>query len=289
LTAEIYVQIPAYRDRQLSSTLLDLYRKASGTYELRVAVVWQRGDNEHLHLRVSALPGLELHEVAAVDSQGCNWARRMLQDGWGGEPYTLLLDSHHRFVKGWDRTLVEMYEERRRGGVERPLLTAYLPAYVPALEPRGRMRRPLRIFPLGRQDGVLTKLTSYPIVCRTALEAPIPADFVSLHFLFTAGRFNAEVPADPGIYFFGDEVAMGLRAFTWGYELLHPHRVLGWHAYDRTSRVPHWDDHDDWHERHRASLDRLRRLFRGDGGGLGPVRSLGEYEERIMLDLVEAP
>jgi hypothetical protein len=142
---------------------------------------------------------------------------------------------------------------------------------------------------LGRQEGVLTKLTSYPITAWRTLEAPIPADFLSLHFLFAAGRFNSEVPADPEIYFFGDEVAMGMRAFTWGYELLHPHRVLGWHAYDRTCRVPHWDDHPDWHQRHRKSLARLRRLFRGSGDGLGPVRRIDEYEQRIMLDLVEIP
>jgi hypothetical protein len=287
---EIYVQIPAYRDEELSATLLDLYRKAAWRQKLRVGVVWQRGAGETLDPRVGRLPRLELHEFEADNSPGCNWARRLLQDRWSGEPYTLLIDSHHRFVKDWDRTLVEMYEARRMDGIERPLITAYLPAYVPAREPRGRMRKPLKIYPLGRQEGVLTKLTSYPMVSWRRLQAPVLANFVSLHFLFTAGRFNADVPFDPSIYFFGDEVATGLRAFTWGYELLHPHRVLGWHAYDRASRVPHWDDHGDWHRRHRESLRRLRWLFSGDGaevGLLGCEHSVEDYEARIMLDLVD--
>ena len=30
----------------------------------------------------------------------------------------------------------------------------------------------------------------------------------------------------------GDEVLTGARAFTKGYRLFHPHRVIGWHAYD---------------------------------------------------------
>jgi len=42
------------------------------------------------------------------------------------------------------------------------------------------------------------------------------------------GRFNAEIPIDPAIYFFGDEITMGLRAYCHGYDFFHPHRVIAW-------------------------------------------------------------
>src|SRR3954451_19385958 len=40
---DIYVQIPAYRDAELSATLRDLYAQAARPEHLRVRVMWQRG------------------------------------------------------------------------------------------------------------------------------------------------------------------------------------------------------------------------------------------------------
>src|SRR5690349_20509893 len=45
---------------------------------------------------------------------------------------------------------------------------------------------------------------------------------------------------DPSIYFFVDEIAISLRAYTLGYDLFHPHRILGRHLYNRSTRVTHW-------------------------------------------------
>src|SRR5262249_48378437 len=122
------------------------------------------------------------------------------------------------------------------------------------------------------------------------LTRPVDADFVSLHFLFADGKFNHEVPFDPEIYFFGDEVVTSLRAFTNGYDLFHPHVILGWHCYDRKSRVPHWDDHRDWHVQHQRSLEKMRLLFTGTyRGTFGPGgnRSVRAYEEHILMKLIE--
>ena len=127
----IYVQIPAYRDAELPATLCDLYAKASDPDRLRVCVVWQHAPDERLGPRIRALKRLEIVDVPFDRSRGCNWARGLLQRRWRGEPYTLFLDSHHRFVRGWDRTLVRMFEALRRRGVAKPILTAYLPVVPP--------------------------------------------------------------------------------------------------------------------------------------------------------------
>lgn len=288
--APIYVQIPAYRDSELPRTLLDLYAKAEHPNRLRVGVVWQRAADEALPRSVTRLAGLEIVDVPCEQSRGCNWARSLLQKRWRGEPYTLFLDSHHRFVRRWDSIVVRMYESLRRRGVSRPIVTAYLPAY----SPDGgtiRKRRPYKIYPLRREQGMLVRLTSYPIPMWRRLSRPVEAEFASLHFLFTAGSFNDEIRMDPDIYFFGDEVLIGLRAFTHGYDLFHPHVVLGWHCYDRASRVPHWDDHHDWHRRNQRSLHKLRRLFTGTYRGpfgLGRRRGVRAYEDRLLVKLVEA-
>lgn len=285
----IFVQIPAYRDRELSKTLLDLYAKASRASRLRTVVVWQHDGDEILDPRVHRLPSLELVDVPARDSEGCNWARRLCQQRWAGEPFTLLLDSHHRFVPGWDDLLFGMHSQLCAAKVDKPLLTAYLPAYDPARDPQGRQRQPHKIWSAGRDEGILTRLRGYPIAGWSALTAPVPAGFVSLHLVFVAGTFNDEIIFDPTAYFTGDEVLMGLRAFTAGYDLHHPHRVVGWHCYNRESRVTHWDDHPGWRRQHQRSLAMMRDLYRGGATapGLGAARTVADYEAHIGASLVE--
>src|SRR5580765_7210761 len=88
----IFVQIPAHRDGELWPTLRDLHAKAARVDRLRVAVLWQREEGETIPADVAALPGVEITEVDACESQGPNWARRRLRQQWSGERFTLMLD-----------------------------------------------------------------------------------------------------------------------------------------------------------------------------------------------------
>lgn len=290
MPADLYVQIPAYRDRELLPTLQDLVRTATEPGRLRVAVAWQFGEEEaHLEDALRACPQVELTAIPAARSQGCNWARALLQQGWRGERYTLFLDSHHRFVPGWDATLVELLESQRAQGHAKPVITAYLPAYDPAREPLGREPHLYAIHAREREQGLLFRLRGEPVGSGVPPVRPFPAHFVSLHCLFADGSFNREVAFDPAIYFFADEVAVALRAHTWGYALFHPHRVLGWHAYDRATRVTHWADHGGWQRHNEASCARLRALYAGElrgVHGVGPVRSVADYEHHIGRPLI---
>lgn len=97
------------------------------------------------------------------------------------------------------------------------------------------------------------------------------------------------MPFDPEVYFFADEVAVALRAYTHGYDPFHPHVVLGWHLYDRQTRGTHWADHPDWQKRNQVSVDRLRQLFAGtmrDEYGLGTRRTISDYESYAQVTLL---
>jgi len=285
---KIYLQIPAYRDTELAPTLLDLLENAEHPDDLRIGVLWQRAEEDRLPEAVRENPNVEIVERPYQRSEGCNWARAELQKRWQGEPYTLFLDSHHRFIPAWDRHLIEMHEALKRTGVQKPLITAYLPSYDPNDDPGARAPNPLQIRTRSRERGMLIYLVGYPIPMWRSLEAPVPARFASLHFVFADGTFNREIVMDEQVYFFGDEVTLALRAFTHGYDLFHPHYVLGWHLYDRTAtRTTHWDDHSDYGERNERSCYRLRDLFLGiDNTALGIVRSIEEYESMICDKLI---
>jgi Glycosyltransferase (GlcNAc) len=289
----IYVQVPAYRDPELVATVDGLVRMAKNPDRLVIAVAWQYGvDEEHVATALERLPQVRLLRIRAADSLGCNWARNLLQQRWAGERYTLFLDSHHRFVAGWDETLIRLLERQRRGGHARPIITGYLPPYDPDDDPHGRTQAVYELNVAERREGIAYRLHGHPVEGWERLTAPQPARFVSLHFLFADGSFNQVVPCDPEIYFFADEVAISLRAFSHGYDLFRPHVVLGWHLYDRSRRVPHWADHPRWEWLQQRSIARLRALYSGaltGPYGLGGQRSVSDYESFTGIRLLQEP
>jgi hypothetical protein len=288
VSARIFVQVPEYRDAELDATLHDLTQQAEHPERLRVVVLSQRAATDApVRVPERSASAFEVVSVPAAESRGPNWARRMLQDRYDGEEYSLVIDSHLRLVGGWDTRALAMLDELGERSAK-PILTAYLPSYLPGHVP-DVARAPSKIYPLRRDRGVLTRLTSHPLHAWRHLEHPITAEYLSLHFVLAPGSIVHEVPHDPEVYFFGDEVAYGFRAFAHGWDLYHPHRVLGWHAYDRATRRPHWDDHAAWGVQHEETLSRLRRLFTGDpdlAGLAGDRRSVAEYERHIMTPLV---
>ena len=50
-------------------------------------------------------------------------------------------------------------------------------------------------------------------------------------FVFTLGRWNVEVRQDPNHIYTGEEFALTLRSFTWGYDLFNPTSVVAWHRH----------------------------------------------------------
>ena len=285
--ADIFVQIAAYRDPQLGPTLLSLFETARHPERLRVRVCHQRAESDPPLIRPSRWP-VEVDEVDHRQSRGANWARRRIQRRWEGERYSLIIDSHLRFALDWDMKLVGMLEQCRAGGSVRPIVTGYPPDLDLRTYLAGRSWRPLKIYREGYIDGMLLHFAGHELACPTWLKRPVPADFLALGMLFSDGTFNVEIPIDPRIYFFGDEIATGVRAWCHGYDLFHPHRVVAWHVYDRAARRCHWEDHDDWSARDQRSLDRTRRVLSGQrvaGYPLGSVRTLASYERRIGMPL----
>lgn len=285
---DIFVQIPAYRDPELVPTLDSLFEQAKRPDKLRVRVCWQHARHERLPRRYRSAAAIEIDDVPHGESRGANWARRRVQRQWKGEPYSLIIDSHLRFARHWDSKLTSMLESCKARGAERPLITGYPPDLDPRAPRSARSHVPLKMYKEAYINGLLVHFGGHRLPLSRWLKAPIPAEFLALGFLFSEGRFNEDVPLDPKVYFFGDEITTGLRAFCHGYEFFHPHRVLAWHVYDRSTRRCHWQDHHDWSERDNASFARVRRILRGYAYRkypLGTTRTIANYESRIGLPL----
>jgi Glycosyltransferase (GlcNAc) len=278
----IFISIAAYREFDLQTTLADCFTMAANPEELHVCVCWQHGPEESLGLFATD-PRLDIIYVPYLDSQGVCWARNQIQRRWDGEPYFLQIDAHHRFARGWDRTLIDMLEQLRRDGAAKPILTGYAPAFDPEDDPAGRSSEVWGTgFDRFEPSGVVFMK---PFVMPPATQ-PVPARFWSAHFSFSDGRFNEEVVVSPEGYFHSEEIVMGVRAWTHGYDLFTPHQTVIWHEYTRKGRTCHWDDHVDWTRRHTHAVGGYRRLFGVDGTpqesqetyGFGAVRTLHDFE-----------
>jgi len=267
----IFVQIASYRDPELVPTIMDMFASADNPELLHVCICWQHDDSENLDV-LKSYSNIEIIDVPYYESKGACWARNQIQRRYDGERYTLQLDSHHRFVNGWDTILKSMYNQCKSMGSEKPLITAYIPAFNPFDDKDSYETIPWKMnFHKFLPDGPVFFVPS-PIDDHELLDAPIPARFYSAHFAFADGKFAEEVRHDPEFYFYGEEISIAVRAFTHGYDLYHPHKVICWHEYTRSARFKHWDDHDkskqdmkgikkSWWERDHHSQKRNRVLF----------------------------
>jgi hypothetical protein len=287
----IFVQLASYRDPELVPTIHNMLREAKDPNRLRFGICRQYDVNDGFddlgHLKRDWR--FRIFEVPYRHSRGACWGRSLAQRLFFGEEYTLQIDSHMRFAPHWDETLIVMLRQlMTECGVAKPILTTYPPGF----EPRkyldvSRPAPPLRIVfdHFSSEGGIVT----YPDVLPgwQELKYPVRARFYAGGFAFTLGRFCTEVPYDPNLYFFGEEITMAVRAFTHGYDLFHPHKTVLWHYYTRAKQMRHWDNHSDWHIRNEASLDRMRRLLGMSPQssktmfgkyGLGKLRTLRQYE-----------
>ena len=142
--SNIFVQIASYRDPELIPTLKDLLDKADSPENLRICIAWQHSEEDEWDNldEFKDDDRFVILDIPHTESLGACWARNKIQQEYGDEKYTLQLDSHHRFVEGWDTKSITMLENLREKGYNKPLLTSYIPSYDPKNEPDGRVNVP---------------------------------------------------------------------------------------------------------------------------------------------------
>jgi len=290
----IFISIASYRDPELLPTLRDCLANAKNPKNLRFGICWQKDDTESLE-EFANDSRFKVIKVPFDESKGTCWARNMIQDLYDGETYYLQLDSHHRFTKNWDDTLIKMLKSLNKDGYKKPLLTAYLPGFFPDNDPKGRVNECWSLeFDRFLPEGPIF-IKPHGIPNWQKLKKPILSKFLSGHFIFTLGQWVKEVKYDPFYYFHGEEPSLAARSYTHGYDLFHPHKVVIWHEYTRAGKTKQWDDDKDWVIKNSTSYSRYRALH-GMGNelpdtlmdlekyGFGTERTLEDYERYIGVE-----
>lgn len=287
----IFVQIASYRDPQLIPTINDMLENAKNPENIRFGIARQYHPDDKFD-DLSEFENDSRFKILNInyqESKGVCWARNLTQQLYGGEEYTLQIDSHMRFEKNWDEILINMIKQLQDKGYKKPLLTGYVSSFDPDDDPNKRVTEPWRmVFDRFIPEGAVFFLPE-TIPNWRDLNEPIPSRFYSAHFCFTLGEFSVEVRHDPDYYFHGEEISIAVRAYTHGYDLFHPHRVVVWHEYTRKGRTKQWDDDKTWVDKNTSSHLKNRKLFSMDGEvydekefgiyGFGKERTLRDYEK----------
>jgi hypothetical protein len=291
---KIFVQIAAYRDPQLIPTIKNMLENAKRPKNLRIGIARQFNPEDGFDdlQEFEKDKRFRILNIPYQEAEGVCWARNLVQQLYEGEEYTLQIDSHMRFAPNWDDEMIKMIKQLQKKGHKKPLLTGYVSSFDPDNDPAGRVQEPWRMaFDRFIPEGAVFFLPE-TIPGWQDLKEPVPARFYSAHYCFTLGQFSTEVQHNPEYYFHGEEISIAARAYTWGYDLFHPQKVLIWHEYTRKGRTKQWDDDKKWVDRNNKSHLLNRKLFGMDGleqeghdgsYGFGTERSLRDYEKYAGL------
>jgi len=235
---------------------------------------------------------VKVNEMLYTEAKGLPFARAKVNEMITDEDYVLQLDSHHRFAKNWDETLINWHLGLEAKGYK-PLIAGYLPRYNPLNDPAERAMEPWQsqfacFYPFGTIFIRPARLEGWE-----NMTEPVPARFLSGHFAFARTQWARDVKHDPNIYFSGEEINLTVRSYTHGYDLFHPPKVVVWHSTMREERsgILVWDDQSkrgvNWGALQDNARKRIRVLLGSEidytvdltGYELGTARTLRDYEK----------
>jgi glycosyltransferase involved in cell wall biosynthesis len=287
---KIFVQIASYRDPELQNTLHDLLSRASDKSRVFIGICLQLHkekdktffDKKRWDKRV------RVAHFSHTASKGAGWARAEAAKLRKDEEYTLVIDSHMRFVDGWDERMLECLKQT---GSDKAFLSTYPAGYtLPDQRDEGWS---FAITPTRFDDnGVL-------LFCGKARQNIADSTdstrgcFSTARFMFAPSRMFDAVPFDPNVFLYDEEIIYAARAFTHGWDVYHPLQNLCFHHWERTYRPTIFDDKSNWYDFSAASNLYVKQLLGMEKGKpvtaskykLGKVRSLEEFELRSGITL----
>jgi hypothetical protein len=236
---KIFVAIPSYRDPECQYTVRDLFLKAAHPERISVGICWQL-DPEHDQDCCQVPPPYpeqvrQIHVHASASKGGC-WARGQALSLLQNEDYVLQIDAHMRFAAGWDEL---MLDNLRRCPSPKAMLSTMPPAYLPPEELQdctGGLPITYVNKIAGPKDLQPVWLGGWIRGVKQLPPGPVPTPFAVGNFLFAPSAIFKEVPFDPHIYFFGDELTFSARSWTHGWDIYQPDCLVIYHYWRSKKR-----------------------------------------------------
>jgi hypothetical protein len=286
----IFISIASYRDPELQWTIKSAIENANNPDNLYFGVVHQGVDSELFD--INSIKNMSLIKMHPKEAKGAGYARAKAMELYTGQEYFLQIDSHTRFAPGWDLICIDQLNRAKNISGHSRVLLSYFPApYEP--ERNGGMflvknNPKIKSYPT-RQKILLNKRkqwTAERFEFESKLkENPELSQTVLGGFMFSDGSIVNEVPYDPEISFFGEEICFAMRSWTRGWDIYSPSKNIVYHFYSRGGYSKIWKDRNlrgiSWKEIEEISYSKQKRVLCGEEEGVfgaGNIRTLAEYE-----------
>lgn len=293
----IFISIASYRDAELPQTVKSLYENADHPEDLVFGIVSQ--DLKNKHKRVDWLGDqVRFLEVHAKDAKGAGYARKLAMELYDGEDYYFQVDSHMRFDIGWDteyKNMLAWCQEKQ--GTEKIILSQFAAPYQILTDGSEYfLKNDPYFWSKPSWTSVVNTWTGVWAGNREELydkKNPNYSHTILAGLLFAPGFIVNEIPYDPRISFMGEELCFAIRAYTRGWHIYAPHKMLAWHFYKREEDPKIWKDHmagRSWSNiemnSQRVQRDVLLGIEKGIYG-IGDYQKYLEYQELIGINFAE--
>ncbi len=307
LHGQIFVSVASYRDTACSSTVKGLFDMAANPDLVRVGIVQQNDPvvraedcfNKCEACRSRLASGnIIVKTFDFLDAKGPAYARFLASSLWQGEEFYLQVDSHTKFERGWDITLINEWRNLRDP-------KAVLGMYPPTAEQMVEFRKTggaIKNCKLNFSPADYIPIIGSKVVDKKDAKST-PQKYLGAGFIFFPGTMLYDVPYDPYLVFlfFAEEFLFSLRLWTNGYNLYSIEKPMATHDYsENPSRPRFWKDSkllagckDKAMSRAEFFLglrewkDVDKDFQVGEKYGAGKVRTVAQYYDFIGLNLAE--
>lgn len=290
----IFISIASYRDPELVRTVKSAIDNAANPEDLFFGIVLQEFDKFAPDL--SFIPNLALTTIHPKYARGAGYARAKAMELYNNQDYYLQIDSHTIFEKNWDTLCIDQLNKAKAIANNDKVMLSYFPPpfYVESNNKISIVKNNKKQVPYAtKQKPMLTKRGEWTAerVQLSNKTMPEVSTTILAGFVFAPGNIVKELPYDPELSFFGEELCFAVRAWTRGWDIYSPCVTILYHFYTREGYSKIWKDRNlreiSWKELENNSKEKQKRILCGiEEGvyGVGTVRLLSDYEKITGID-----
>lgn len=292
----IFISIASYRDPELIRTIKSAIDNAAYPEDLYFGIVLQDLEKEEPDL--SWVPRMSIIKMHPKFAKGAGFARSHAMTMYNGQDYYLQIDSHTLFEKNWDILCIEQFKKAQEISKNKKIILSYFPppyhiqsnkTITIVKNSKTQPPYPTRQIPkLNKRNDWTAERVEF---LDKSKKLPELSTTVLAGFIFTSGNIVEEVPYDPEISFFGEEICFAVRAWTRGWDIYSPSVVILYHFYSREGYRKIWKDKNirslSWKDIEDASKAKQKLVLCGiEKGifGLGNYRHIKLYEKMTGIN-----
>lgn len=282
---KILIEIAAYRDPELLNTVNSALIQADNPYRVCFSICYQSDDIKDYE-KLLKIKNCKVKWLKDKETKGLCYARYLCEEMLSDEKYIYQIDSHMRFVKHWDTKLIE---ELLSLNDKKAIISFYPPNCT---EEMMSLQLNDSIFDNPGNGGLMyitefrDKDTPFVKIQCESLNKDLKrhhlrSAFISGGNFFSFSEVHKEVRHDKDMYFYGDELFMNIKLFTYGWNVYNSTYSYIYHQYNRKNQVFSKVDNAVENEK-----NKLLELLKNKNDkrilnkfNMGDIRTIIEYEE----------